>query len=214
MTATAPLLDRCPACGQQSESDSSCTRCGASLWVDLWLDGPAPDRRTCFLAARELAALGLPGGGFARLKESLAVTGEPFAVAVPRREARAALDALCRRGLGATARASARTAPRRSRARVAMLAGAAALVLVAAGALVRMRQGPGEPPALAHAAASALVADERGPLAPPVAAAGPPPENRLTTQDLTTLAIDSVAEVSCGAQGGTAFFVTPEHAAT
>lgn len=221
MTATAPQLDLCPACGQRSDSDVGCTRCGASLRVDLWLDGPIPDDRTRFLAARGLASLALPGGTFSELKRALAHPDGPLAVALPRSAARAAIDALGRHGIGASARSCA-PQPRRalSRTRIAAASGTAALLLVAGGGRWFWRDqhasSPSSSAVQVRATPNATGPVQPAPAAPPVKASGSlvTPQAPLTTQEVTSLAIGSVAEVSCGGSLGTAFFVAPEHAAT
>ncbi|HZZ83400.1 MAG TPA: S1C family serine protease [Anaeromyxobacteraceae bacterium] len=214
MTATTPQLDLCPACGQRSDSDTACTRCGATLRVDLWLDSAAADPRTCFLAARELAALGLPGADFANLKDALGRPGSRLAAGLARGAARSAIDLLERRGLGASARAAASASPRRrSRVPLVALGLAAALLAMAVGgaAVVRARlAGPTSllspgPPAADGAPAAGSVAG---------AGAAVSGERRLSTQEITSAALGSVVEVACGARTGTAFFVTPERAAT
>ncbi|GEJ58923.1 trypsin-like peptidase domain-containing protein [Anaeromyxobacter diazotrophicus] len=220
MTASAPQLDLCHACGQQSDSDSGCTRCGANLRVDLWLDAPVPEERARFLAARGLAALGLPGGSFSELKRALASPAVPLAVALPRSAARAAIDVLGRHGIGASARPA---GPRPGRAfpsaAIAAIAGGAA-ALVLAGALLFSSRAPrsAAPPAATPALPQADASPGDPAAGRPAAAAPIPPSaapaGALTTQELAQRVLGSVAEVSCGGNLGTAFFVAPERAAT
>jgi serine protease Do len=215
-----PALDLCPSCGQQSASDVACTRCGSNLRVDLWLEGPVADERKRFFAARELAALALPGLGFSELKQGLAVTTAPLAVGLARSSARLAIEVLGRHGVQAIAKPTA-AAPggRRSRMGLTVLGGSL-LALAAAGLLLWTRrpertEGVAAPSSLAMGRAGASsgptgASDQRAPGAGPgVASPG-----RLTTQEISSRALESVAEVSCQGRLGTAFFVRPDRAVT
>jgi serine protease Do len=219
MRPAAPQLDLCPACGQQGDSDVACTRCGASLLVDLWLEGPPSDERTRFFAARDVAALSI-GVALSDVRRGLADRERPVATGLPRAAARAAIGALARHGIAAHATPPA--PPPRAPARRAPLGAAAGLaILVALGVGLwagRARHAPA-PLLTGEAGAAAQPGDARAvpgtastPAAPASAAAAGPAT--LTTRDIMAVAVGSVAEVSCGGKVGTAFFVSPEQAAT
>lgn len=210
MSETAPQLDLCPACGARSDSDVGCPRCGAGLLVDLWLEAPVPEPRIRFQAARELAAL-LPAASFSAIRASLARPGEPVATRLPRGAARRGLEALSRHGVRAVARASPASSGRSRWPRRAAFGTALLLALAAGlGALVWARART----AASAAGESSLGAGPSGAARRVPAEGAAPAERPLSTQELTALTLGSVVEVACGAQGGTAFFVTPERAVT
>ncbi|HTP24666.1 MAG TPA: S1C family serine protease [Anaeromyxobacteraceae bacterium] len=208
MAASPPALDMCPACGQHSDAEVSCTRCGANLRVDLWVEGPVPDERKRFAAARGLASLGLPGGTVSRLKRDLARRADPVVFGLTRSMARAAIEVLGREGISAVARGS---LPRRTTSPVRPVLGGIAAGLVLAGGLLHL--GRQRRAAIDGEAGTARAVPARAlaPTAATPAARSPVP---LTTQEIANLAVGSVVEVTCGGKLGTAFFVDPEHAAT
>lgn len=200
-------LDTCPACGHRSPAGLSCPRCGGSLRVDVFLEGPLEDEKTLFGAARDLCHLPAPPGSFGALKRALARPGGGvLGTGLSRPAARAVLEVLSRHGVVAQARPSAARPPRS----LALPAAAGGLAAAAAGVLLWLHAGraPGPPPPSAPPgpAPGAPVAAP----APTAAHAG----RSLTTAEISSLASGAVAQVSCQGRSGTAFFVDPEHAAT
>ncbi|HOX43805.1 MAG TPA: S1C family serine protease [Myxococcota bacterium] len=203
-------LDTCPRCSQRSDSDTFCSRCGSSLLVDLLLQSFGGDERARYLAAKELAALPLPGHTLVTLKQALAgPVGSVLARRLGRRIAGQALEVLARHdGSGAV-----RPSPERSsRALVLALAGAALLALALGFALWPRGEAPatgGEPPDPGVPAPT----DSAPPAEPPPAAVAAQPA-ALSTDQLAMQIRGAVAEVSCQGRLGTAFFVEPDRLAT
>jgi S1-C subfamily serine protease len=225
MTASAPKLDVCPVCGHQTDADVACSRCSSSLRVELWVETPLTDERARFRVARSVASLGLPGLSFAELRRGLALADAPLAGELPRSVARAMIAHLAEHGVSVSARPCAvarRPSPGVPRARTRAFAAAAAVSAAAMVALAfaglhawRHRAaapGAGVPQATTTVPGPAVpappVEQGQGPVRILSGAAA------LTTQEIALRVVDSVAEITCGGNLGTAFFVGPEHAVT
>jgi hypothetical protein len=204
-----PDLDTCPHCRQRSESDTFCSRCGSSLWIDLLLQASPGDERARYLTARELVALPLPGQTLGALKQALREPeGTVLATRLGRRLAGQALEVLARHGGQGAVRPSAPGGG----ARVWRLAlGGAALCGLLLGIWLWPR-GEARIPAGESARPAVDAGPEAGP--PPTPTPEQAPPATLSTDQIAARVRSAVAEVSCQGHLGTAFFVEPDRAAT
>jgi S1-C subfamily serine protease len=211
-----PSLDRCAACGQQTEAPERCPHCGASLLVDVALDPVPTEARQVYVAARAAASAHVPRLDFAAARAALECPGAPLAKALRRDRARALVHAISAAGFSAVARASAPAARRSGIPRAAWLvvAGVGAIAVALAGTVLSRARS--EHPAGAAAAASAPgITAERGQRAEPERATAPPALDRdLTVEELARAARPAIAVLQCGAKLGTGFFVGPERLLT
>jgi len=207
-----PALDRCGTCGQPAPDIPRCPHCGAALLVELHLTAPVTEPRALHLAAREAAALGLPGLDFAAVRVALSRPGRVGAP-LERGRARALLAALARAGVSAEARAAAGRAASGSRTAVAV---AGALAAAAIGVHALLQRGPTTPPAAAQAAppqapgTASPPSSTAAPAAAPVQATPAP----LGTAEIARRAGPATAVLSCESKSGTGFFVAPDHLLT
>jgi len=205
-------LDTCPKCGKRSESDTFCSHCSSSLYVDLILESWKGDERSKYAAAKKLSEHKLAGLSFTSLKKALA--GQPGTLVgarLGRSAARLAVATLA--GYGGTL--TVRPSRPRSRSKLWMGAAASGLLLVLVVVLTVMGDRPEKPPEpVAEKDAPAKQALEEPEMIDAEDASAEKPQKALTTGQISAAVKGAIATVTCRGKLGTAFFVEAQRAVT